>query len=304
MIHGDSAYYHSKRAFLASTNPPDYTSTMKIFVFGYLTKPDVQKELHRLRPLLASRSDVQEVDLGARARHSLPRADLALVLGGDGTILRAAQMMAYHQTPTLGINLGKLGFLADVQQHDAPKALEQLFHDGFTVTEHLMLECSVTGGGKNQTLLGLNEMVVHADPPLHLIHINLAVDDEPVATFSGDGLIVSTPIGSTGHNLSAGGPILRQELAAFVITPICAHALTHRPLVDSAERTFTIALHPGSNTAVLSIDGQIQLPITAEHRMTVRQAPVKFQRVRIPSHSYYSTLRQKLHWAVQPHEKL
>jgi len=277
---------------------------MKIIVFGYLARFEIQAELKRLRPLLLSGNVVQEVDLGQNVQQKLPEAELALVLGGDGTILRAAQLMGYRQLPTVGINLGKLGFLADVQLKDADTFLGDLFKKGFSITEHLMLECTILGPGGPQTWLGLNEMVVHADPPLHLIHIDLTVDNEPVATFSGDGLIVSTPIGSTGHNLSAGGPILRQELDAFVITPICAHGLTHRPLVDSAERTFGIALHPGSNLAVISIDGQIQLPITPDHSLTVKKAQVKFRRVRVPNRSYFSTLREKLHWAVQPHEKL
>jgi NAD+ kinase len=277
---------------------------MKIIVFGYLGKPEVQAELEHLRPLLRTRNVVQEIDLGQPAQHKVPEAEMALVLGGDGTILRAAQHMGYQQLPTLGINLGKLGFLADVQQKDADAVLGVLFKKGFEVTDHLMLECKIQGCCEPQTWLGLNEMVVHADPPLHLIHIDLTVDDEPIATFSGDGLIVSTPIGSTGHNLSAGGPILRQEIDAFVITPICAHALTHRPLVDSADRKFGISLHPGSNTAVVSVDGQIQLPITAENLLTVTAAPVKFRRVKVPNRSYFSTLREKLHWAVQPHEKL
>lgn len=277
---------------------------MKIHLFGYFDKPAVQAELHRLQPLLRSQQVLHQFNLSSTEHPKLESADLALVLGGDGTILRAAQVMGYQQIPTLGINLGKLGFLADVNQEDAAQVLKTLFSNGFTISKHLMLECNITGEGMSQTLLGLNEMVVHADPPLRLIHIDLSIDDEPIATFSGDGLILSTPVGSTGHNLSAGGPILRQELSAFVITPICAHALTHRPIVDSAERTFGIALHPGSHPAVVSVDGQIQLPLTVDHRIQVKQAPVKFKRVRVPGRSYYSTLREKLHWAVQPHEKV
>lgn len=276
---------------------------MNVMIFGYFAKQDVQAELTRLRPLLRQQNIVQEIDLGVGGSPKLPDADLALVLGGDGTILRAAQHMGYHQVPTLGVNLGKLGFLADVKQLDAIPVLSHLFQQGLDITEHLMLECSIVGPMGSQTMLGLNEMVIHADPPLHLIHIDLSIDDEPVATLSGDGLIVSTPIGSTGHNLSAGGPILRQELPAFVITPICPHALTYRPLVDSADRTLGMSLHPGSNLAVVSVDGQNLVPITPEHRITVKKAPVKFRRVRVPGRSYYSTLREKLYWAVQPHEK-
>jgi NAD+ kinase len=162
-----------------------------------------------------------------------------------------------------------------------------------------MLECTVQDGGE-RTLLGLNDIVIHSDPPLHMIEIELAIDGEPVATFRGDGLILSTPIGSTAHNLAAGGPILRQELPAFVITPICAHALTYRPLVDDAERTFSIALHRASHPARLIVDGQEHLPIAAGQRITVKRAAVKFKRIRVPGHSYYATLQEKLQWAAPP----
>jgi NAD+ kinase len=273
---------------------------MRLLIFGYLTKPDVDAALVQLRPLVRQHAQVVEVDLATRLEDWKDPADLALVLGGDGTILRAAHQMGYHQVPTLGINLGKLGFLADINHDEAAQVLTDLFRRGFEVSEHLMFECIVEGPGGTRTLLGLNELVVHVDPPLHLVDIDLAIDDEPIAQFSGDGLILSTPIGSTGHNLSAGGPILRQELPAFVITPICAHALTYRPLVDGAERTFSLRLHPESHPASLIIDGQEHLPITHEHRVVVRQAPVKFQRVRVPGRGYYSTLREKLHWAAPP----
>lgn len=276
---------------------------MKLHVFGYLKRSDVQAELLRVKPLLDQHRVLCQIDLAEPAPQPIEQADLALVFGGDGTILRAAHVMGQQQMPTLGINLGKLGFLADVRQNVAIDVLSHLLKNGFEVTDHLMLQCQVSSPGGTQQLLGLNEMVVHADPPLQLIHIDLMIDNEPVATFAGDGLIISTPMGSTGHSLSAGGPILRQELPAFVITPICAHTLTNRPIVDSAERTYEIALHPGSNPAVLSIDGQVLLPITPQHRIIVSQASVKFRKVRVPGRSYYSTLRDKLHWAVHPHEK-
>ncbi|HMO36786.1 MAG TPA: NAD(+)/NADH kinase, partial [Gemmatales bacterium] len=228
---------------------------LRILVFGFLEKAEVQAELLKLQPALEKQKILRIVNLAEASPLPLPNADLALVLGGDGTILRAAQRMAYQQIPTLGINLGKLGFLADVKQHDALEVLENLFQHGIHFSDHLMLECSIFENGTCRKLLGLNEIVVHADPPLHLVRINLSIDGEAVTTFSGDGLIISTPIGSTGHNLSAGGPILQQELSAFVITPICGHALTYRPIVDSAERTFSLSLHRDSNPAVLSIDG-------------------------------------------------
>jgi NAD+ kinase len=133
-----------------------------------------------------------------------------------------------------------------------------------------------------------------------MIDLTLSVDGESVTRFSGDGLILSTPVGSTAHSLSAGGPILGQELAAFVITPICPHALTSRPVVDSADKVYTIALTPASSDAVVVVDGQETIPLTAQHRVTVRQAPVSFGLVKVPGRGYYQTLRDKLRWGTPP----
>jgi NAD+ kinase len=135
-----------------------------------------------------------------------------------------------------------------------------------------------------------------------MIDLDLLVDGEPVARYGGDGLIVSTPVGSTAHSLSAGGPILGQELEAFVVTPICPHTLTHRPLVDSANKTYTIAVRRLTPVATLHlvVDGEEQGRITCDHRVTVRRAPVAFQLVKVPGHSYYQTLRDKLRWGALP----
>src|SRR5262249_12064095 len=154
-------------------------------------------------------------------------ADLALVLGGDGAILRAARQMGYQQRPVLGVNLGKLGFLADLRPDELRTCFPRVVHGQYRVTSHLMLECVVEAPQGTRTFLGLNEVVFQAGPPFHMIDLDLSVDDEFVSRFSGDGLILSTPVGSTAHSLSAGGPILGQELSAFVITPICPHTLTN-----------------------------------------------------------------------------
>jgi NAD+ kinase len=133
-----------------------------------------------------------------------------------------------------------------------------------------------------------------------MIELDLAVDGQKVTRLSGDGLILSTPIGSTGHSLSAGGPILSQELSAFVITPICPHTLTNRPLVDSADKVYTVVLVSRFADAMLIVDGQEKVPITENHRITVRRAPVCFQLVKIPGRNHYQTLRDKLRWGTQP----
>ncbi len=165
-----------------------------------------------------------------------------------------------------------------------------------------MFECTIEGGGSEsqRCLLGLNEVVIHGMPPFHMLDLELEVDDLPVARFSGDGLIISSPIGSTGHNLSAGGPILAQELSAFVITPICAHTLTYRPLVESADRVHVVRLGKGAEKAFVIVDGQESVPLTAGQRAVIRKAPVSFGLVKVPGRSYYQTLRDKLRWGLQP----
>lgn len=275
---------------------------MKVFVLGNAGRPGVTAEVERWLPLLKEKAEVLAVDL--RQEHDLsafPAADVALVFGGDGAILRAARQMGYRQVPVLGINLGRLGFLADIHP--------QLFHDSFLqvvqgnyrLTEHLMFECVIEEeGDASHVFLGLNEVVVHAMPPLRMLDLELGVDGGTVSRFSGDGLIVSSPIGSTAHNLSAGGPILGQELAAFVVTPICPHTLTYRPLVESADKVFTIRLGRADVGAAVVVDGQAAIELTARQRIVIRRAPVRFRLVKVPGHSYYQTLRDKLRWGTPP----
>src|SRR5207237_10332007 len=205
---------------------------------------------------------------------------------GDGSILRAARQMGYHQQPVLGVNLGKLGFLADLSPEELRSCFPRVVRGEYRVTRHLMFECVIETPQGSQTFLGLNEAYFHTGPPYHMIELDLAVDGETISRFSGDGLILSTPVGSTAHNLSAGGPILGQELSAFVIMPVCPHALTSRPVVDSADKVYTIVLLSNYDEAVLIVDGQEPITISRDHRVTVRRAPVSFGLVKVPGRSY------------------
>jgi NAD+ kinase len=275
---------------------------MRIFVLGNADRPGVREEADRLLPILREHCGIVLVDLHQEKDLSTCEADLALVLGGDGAILRAARQMGYRQTPVLGVNLGRLGFLADLTPDDFCCALPQVLRGEYRVTEHLMFECLIEGPGEQRTILGLNEIALQSGPPFHMIGLDLILDGEGVSGYTGDGLIISTPIGSTAHSLSAGGPILGQELSAFVITPICPHTLTNRPVVDSADKTYTVAVRrlSPSGSLVLVIDGQEQGRLTTEHRVTVRKAPVCFRLVKVPGRSYYQTLRDKLRWGTPP----
>lgn len=272
---------------------------LRVVVLGNAKKARVAKEVERVRQTVESHSRVMTVDLGQAQDLSRLEADLAVVLGGDGAILRAARQMGYHQVPVLGVNLGKLGFLTEVSPEEFAASFANIQAGQYQVVDHLMFECVLESTAHpGHKLLGLNEVVIQTGPPFHMIDIELAIDGERVTTYSGDGLIVATPVGSTAHSLAAGGPIVRQDMSAFVITPICPHTLSNRPLVDSADKTYDLTVH--QPRASLVVDGQIQVPLSAGDRVTVRAAPVTFRLVKLPGHSYYRRLRDKLAWGGQP----
>jgi NAD+ kinase len=273
---------------------------MRIFVLGDASRPGVSTEAERLLPFLKQHCEVTIVDLLQETNLSKVEADMALVLGGDGAILRAARQMGYQQTPVLGVNLGKLGFLADLRPDELRSCFSRVLAGEYRVARHLMFECQLQTADGPKTLLGLNEIAFHAGPPFRLIDLDLAVNDEAVSRFSCDGLILSTPIGSTAHSLSAGGPILGQELSAFVITPICPHTLTNRPVVDSADKVYTITVRAAESETLLVVDGQEVFTVGSGQQVFFRRAPVEFGLVKVAGRSYYQTLRDKLRWGTPP----
>jgi NAD+ kinase len=227
-------------------------------------------------------------------------ADLAIVLGGDGTIIRGCRKLKRNQIPIVGVNFGRLGFLADL----SPEAFQENFgrfcEGRFSIVEHLMFECTHrTEDGQAETFIGVNEVAVSSAGALAMLDVGLDIDNESVTTFSCDGLIISTPVGSTAHSLSAGGPILRQELQAFVVTPICPHALTNRPIVDSADRVYTMTVPDAPEGVMVVIDGQIKRSVAAGDSIEVKRLPETFKLARLKGHSYYTTLHRKLGWGGQ-----
>mgnify|MGYP005635062533 CR=1 FL=1 len=227
--------------------------------------------------------------------------DIIAVVGGDGAILRACRQLGQKQTRIIGVNMGRLGFLADLSPAEFCTEFPNVREGNFETAEHLMFECSLeTVAGETETFLGLNEAAISADPALQMIEIGLKIDGEPVTTYSCDGLILSTPVGSTAHSLSAGGPAIRQDLPVFVVTPICPHTLSNRPLIDHADRTYELTL-PGARTGVvLVIDGQIRRNFGVGDRVIIRKAAFTFKLVKTHGHSYYKVLHDKLGWRGQP----
>jgi NAD+ kinase len=272
---------------------------MKFFILGSDRKPQVVETAKWLRPILAGMGEVVVFDLRQEQDLAPFTADLAIVLGGDGSILRAVRQMGYRQLPVVGVNLGTLGFLADLSPEELVKSLPRLLAKEYRIASHLMFECQYPTPTGPQTVLGLNEVVVHAQSVGYTAELDLLIDDETVTTYRGDGLIISTPIGSTAHSLSAGGPILSQELQGFTITPICPHTLTSRPLVDAADKTYTIRVRRPEGAA-LTADGQSLTALEMGQSVTVRRAKVEFQLVKVPGRTYYQTLRDKLRWGTTP----
>lgn len=274
---------------------------LRVVITGSGGLPRVAAEADRLAALLAASGQEPRPLLPADAE-SEPSAgptdaDLVVVLGGDGSILRAARWMGYGQVPVLGVNLGRLGFLADVPRERAAEALGEIVAGRFRLVDHLMFETEVLRNGVTvHRELGLNETSLLAGPPFSMIEFGLVVDGEPATTYRADGLIVSTPVGSTAYNLSAGGPIVRKDLDAFVFTPLSPHTLTNRTVVDSAARTYEIVVPQPNGGSACVVDGRVIAALSAGDRIRIRRANPRFVLVETGRHGYYRTLREKLAW--------
>jgi NAD+ kinase len=261
------------------------------------TRPQLVDRAGKLRAVVERHLEVVATvdDLGAA--FATDGADFAIVFGGDGSILRAARQMGYQQIPVLGVNLGRLGFLAGIQPDDLDEVLPQVLADRHRIVRHLMFECSVHRGGRELSrTLGLNETTVLAGPPFAMIEVQLYVDGDLATTYSCDGLIVSTPVGSTAHNLAAGGPILEKSLQAFVVSPICPHTLTNRPVVDVAQQIYELAVPAPNEGTSLVVDGKVIHHPTPQDRIRIERSTAEFQLVEAPGRGYYRTLREKLGW--------
>lgn len=283
------------------------------------TKPDASSATTELRALIARHGACVaelEAEPGAPALTSRGGADLIVVLGGDGTLISQARRCADLGVPILGVNVGRLGFLAE---YDLPSLREQapyIFGDDPLPTRELhMLRAEVLGRDgvtRRFSNVALNECVVTAGPPYRMISLAISIDGTEGPSVTGDGLIVSTPTGSTAYNVSAGGPILHPEMDAHVITPIAAHSLAFRPVVVPARsrieiemlRVNRLAGSAGGDQAMagtaLTLDGQISAALLEGDRIVISRDPRPVPFVRNPLGSYWATLIDKLHWAAVP----
>jgi NAD+ kinase len=223
--------------------------------------------------------------------------DLAIVAGGDGTLLSVARSATPRGIPLLGVNFGSLGFLTEFQPDELFDGLGDITDGRYSIEERQTLRVRYRRGGQSEREYALlNDAVITKSALARMINIRVRVDGEHVATYTSDGLIVSTPTGSTAYNLSAGGPILDPRMSAFVIAPICPHTMTYRPLVVPGSVCIEVALQDGDEEVYLTLDGQIGFPFTAADRLIVDTHPHPVRLVRVTGLSFFEVLRRKLRW--------
>ncbi len=230
----------------------------------------------------------------------LGSVDLVCVLGGDGTMLRASRVVGDSGVPVLGVNLGQLGFLAGFLPADARQALTSALAGDLRVEERsrLTMTLQLQRGGAPITRTALNDAVLHQGAMARIVDCDAWIDDAFVASYRADGLIVSTPTGSTAYNMAAGGPILIPGAPGMTLTPICAHSLTNRPLVVPARSLIRLALRPEAKDVVLTVDGQWAHALVPGDRVEITAA-TRPLRLFAGNQSYFDVMRDKLHWGLR-----
>ena len=239
----------------------------------------------------------QPVSLSIVAPEQLAsQVDLVTVFGGDGTLLYAARLVAGRGVPLLGVNLGSLGFLTEVKPEEMHGALECLLAGRYELEDRMLLEVEVIKQERSHArYLALNDAVINKGTLARIIDFEVSVNSQLVTLTRADGLILSTPTGSTGYSLSAGGPILYPTLAAFIITPICPHTLTNRPVVVPEGATVGVTLRHGKDV-MLTVDGQVGMPFEQGDMLKVRKADSILRLVQYKGSPFFRLLREKLKW--------
>lgn len=245
-------------------------------------------------------------DLGVPFRSGAAAdTDALLVLGGDGTMLRAIRDTVAAARPVIGVNIGGLGFLTSVAESDLERAVDCLARDATVTSSRTLAVCTVIRAGRAlPEALFVNEVVIRNGDSVRMVALDIAVDQGAATPISADGLIVATPTGSTGHSLSAGGPILHPACPAFAVTFICAHALGARPLVIPDTSVIEVGLVKCAEAVRLIVDGQVGLTLEPGDRVRVGRAPNTVRFLHLPGHDFLALLHHKLHWqgsSLTPH---
>jgi len=225
------------------------------------------------------------------------QVDLMLVLGGDGTMIATARMVGDREVPVLGVNFGGLGYLAEFRIEELYVALESILTGQYRVDQRVMLAVELRRGDEQITRgRVLNDVVINKSALARIIEIEARMNDQFVNSFRADGLIVSTPTGSTAYNLSAGGPVIYPSMKAIVITPICPFTLSNRPIVVPDESKIELCLKTENEEVALTLDGQVGFPLQPEDKVVIRKSATTFNLVQPANRNYFEVLRDKLRW--------
>lgn len=281
------------------------TSRPTILVVGNRTKPGVSEQIEQLLPWLEGHGRV----MGMFAHDEpLPEetgdASLAVVFGGDGTLLSAARSLAPLGVPLLGVNMGKLGFLADYDVTHLKRHLPDILAGRVEPIDRVMVNVAVQRGEQVRfESLAANDIAISAGSPFRMIDLCVKQNDVQIAQYLGDGLVISTPSGSTGYNMSAGGPIIAPGLDALAITPIAPHSLAIRPIVVRTTAPIVITATEVNEGTTISIDGQVNVPMGREDVVHVDRAATPARIVPHPGRNFFATLARKLQWGQSPHHQ-
>ena len=269
---------------------------------GYGDLSEVLGTLHRLAPTLDLELSYEESLLSVAgdgaAKIDSQRVDAMLTLGGDGTLLRAARLVDERAVPILGVNLGRLGFLTCCPASQLEEALRRLASGDYVVEARMTLDARVAdaAGGVRQRWRALNDVVLHKGGFARVVAVRVEADGEIVGHFSADGVVVATPTGSTAYNLSAGGPVIVPTLQTILLTPVSAHTLALRPLVLPATSVVTIRGSDGPDELLVTVDGQVGCTFSGGDTLVIERSTAPVPIVRFPETSFFSTMREKLHW--------
>lgn len=234
---------------------------------------------------------------GVDKKEIMSRADLVVVLGGDGTFLSVARLATAREVPILGVNIGGLGFLTDVKPEEVFSALARVLRGRYHVERRTILRAVVIRGGKTiRRFQALNDVVINKGALARIIDLETSIDGEPLCTFKADGLILSTPTGSTAYSLSAGGPIVDPSVGVLLVSPICPHTLTNRPIVLPDRERVRVAIRASDEDVVLTVDGQEGMELATGDVVEVRRSPNRVRLVRSPERTFFQVLRTKLSW--------
>jgi NAD+ kinase len=273
---------------------------------GYDELPEMLRMLHRSAPGLGVElrfeHDLFELaQVGARL-DGLSGIDALVTLGGDGTLLRGARLLAGRSVPILGVNLGRLGFLTTCGSEDAEAGLRLLATGDYVAEARMTLAARAEdpSGSTRQEWLALNDFVLHKGGFARVVRLSVAINGESIGVYAADGVIISTPTGSTAYSLSAGGPVVVPTVESIILTPISAHMLAVRPLVIPADAEVTVATLENPEQLLVTVDGQVGTDLALGEKLVVRRAPNPVLIVRFPGTSFFERMRKKLGWGGVP----